>query len=81
VVIDVIRDPASQSLVQAAVALAETLGAEVTAEGIEMAEEAEALKQAGCHELQGYYFGAPTVRSEILRRIVRERQAVGELRA
>lgn len=75
VVIDVIRDPASQSLVQAAVALAETLGAEVTAEGIEMAEEAEALKRAGCHELQGYYFGAPTVRSEILRRISRERQA------
>lgn len=81
VVIDVIRDPASQSLVQAAVALAETLGAEVTAEGIEMAEEAEALKQAGCHELQGYYFGAPTVRSEILRRIVREQQAAGQLRA
>lgn len=81
VVIDVIRDPASQSLVQAAVALAETLGAEVTAEGIEMAEEAEALKRAGCHELQGYYFGAPTVRSEILRRISRERQAVEQLLA
>ncbi|SCM78165.1 putative Transmembrane sensory box GGDEF/EAL family protein [uncultured Pleomorphomonas sp.] len=81
VVIDVIRDPASQSLVQAAVALAETLGAEVTAEGIEMAEEAEALKEAGCHELQGYYFGAPTVRSEILRRIARERQAAEQLLA
>lgn len=81
VVIDVIRDPASQSLVQAAVALAETLGAEVTAEGIEMAEEAEALKRAGCHELQGYYFGAPTVRSEILRRISRERQATERLLA
>ncbi len=81
VVIDVIRDPASQSLVQAAVALAETLGAEVTAEGIEMAEEAEALKRAGCHELQGYYFGAPTVRSEILRRIAREKQAVEHLLA
>lgn len=81
VVIDVIRDPASQSLVQAAVALAETLGAEVTAEGIEMAEEAEALRRAGCHELQGYYFGAPTVRSEILRRIARERQAVEQLLA
>ncbi|WP_370676498.1 putative bifunctional diguanylate cyclase/phosphodiesterase [Pleomorphomonas sp. PLEO] len=81
VVIDVIRDPASQSLVQAAVALAETLGAEVTAEGIEMAEEAEALKRAGCHELQGYYFGAPTVRSEILRRIDRERRAIGQLSA
>jgi len=78
VVIDVIRDPASQSLVQAAVALAETLGAEVTAEGIEVAEEADALKRAGCHELQGYYFGAPTVRSEILRRIERERQAASQ---
>lgn len=73
VVIDVIRDPASQSLVEAAVALAETLGAEVTAEGIELAEEAEALKRAGCHELQGYYFGSPTVQSEILRRLARER--------
>ena len=81
VVIDVIRDPASQSLVQAAVALAETLGAEVTAEGIEMAEEAEALKQAGCHELQGYYFGSPTVCSEIVRRLAREHETAAQKRA
>lgn len=72
VVIDVLADPASRSLVEAAVALSETLGAEVTAEGIELAEEAEALKRAGCHELQGFYFGSPTVPSEILRRLARQ---------
>lgn len=81
VVIDAVRDPASRSLVEAAVALAETLGAEVTAEGIELAEEAEALKAAGCHELQGYFFGSPTVPSEILRRLEREDGRVASRRA
>lgn len=34
-------------------------GAQVVAEGVELAEEAEALKECGIHLLQGYYFGRP----------------------
>ncbi|WP_237153342.1 bifunctional diguanylate cyclase/phosphodiesterase [Oryzibacter oryziterrae] len=69
VVIDVATDPASQQFVESTVALADTLGVEVTAEGIERPDEAQALRKAGCHELQGFHFGPPTVSEEILRRL------------
>lgn len=72
VVIDVARDPASQQLVRSTVALADTLGVNVTAEGIERADEADTLTAAGCRELQGYYFGAPTMPDELVRRLKRE---------
>ena len=72
VVIDVVKDAASQQLVNSTVALADALGVEVTAEGIEKQDEAEALKKAGCRELQGYHFGAPTTASELARRLKRE---------
>ncbi len=40
VVLDVLKDPASQKLVQATVALADALGVGVTAEGFEQEDEA-----------------------------------------
>jgi diguanylate cyclase (GGDEF)-like protein len=75
VIIDVVSDPASQKLVASTVALADALGVEVTAEGIEREEEAEMLKAAGCHELQGYRFGAPTTAAELVRRLKRDNGA------
>jgi EAL domain-containing protein (putative c-di-GMP-specific phosphodiesterase class I) len=41
------------------------MGMEVTAEGVEKPEEASILKLAGCHCLQGYYFGKPQSAAEI----------------
>jgi len=76
VIIDVVRDPASQKLVEATVALADALGVGVTAEGIEREDEAVILKSAGCHELQGYHFGSPTTAAEITRRMAASRQAL-----
>jgi EAL domain-containing protein (putative c-di-GMP-specific phosphodiesterase class I) len=68
----VVTDPASQQLVMSTVKLADALGVEVTAEGIEKEDEADVLKKAGCHELQGYHFGAPTTAAELLRRLRRD---------
>lgn len=76
VVLDVLKDPASQKLVQATVALADALGVGVTAEGIEQEDEAVILKEAGCQELQGYHFGSPTTAAEIARRMTSSRQAL-----
>lgn len=41
--------------------LADATGAQVIAEGVECAEEAGAARTAGCHLLQGYFFGRPTL--------------------
>ncbi len=52
-------DDANQSIVQAVIALAHGLGIEVTAEGIETAEQRDLLRDLGCDRGQGYYFARP----------------------
>jgi EAL domain-containing protein (putative c-di-GMP-specific phosphodiesterase class I) len=49
----------SVAIVQAILALAGGLGVETTAEGIETAEQADAMRDLGCSQLQGFYFGRP----------------------
>ncbi len=47
------------AIVRFVVGLAETLGLEVTAEGIERLEQAEALLALGCHHGQGFLYERP----------------------
>ncbi len=42
-----------------AISLAQNLGLEVVAEGVETEEQSEQLKKLGCHLLQGYLFAKP----------------------
>lgn len=49
----------SVAIVHAILALARGLGVETTAEGVETAPQAEAMRDLGCTQLQGYYFGHP----------------------
>lgn len=54
--------PGSQSdigLVSAILAMAQSLGLDVTAEGIETQEQADVLRDMGCPAIQGYFFGKP----------------------
>ncbi|MBC2668423.1 putative bifunctional diguanylate cyclase/phosphodiesterase [Novosphingobium piscinae] len=53
------RDPKALLLVTGMVHLANGLEMSVTAEGIETEQQAALFRLAGCHELQGYYFGMP----------------------
>jgi len=47
------------AIVDASVRLGHAIGMSVTAEGIETAEQAEALRKLGCNRGQGYYFARP----------------------
>jgi diguanylate cyclase (GGDEF)-like protein/PAS domain S-box-containing protein len=48
------------AIVSAAIVLADALGFEVVAEGVETAEQLAVLRRLGCGRAQGYYFGKPT---------------------
>jgi EAL domain-containing protein (putative c-di-GMP-specific phosphodiesterase class I) len=52
-------DPKAAAIVDTVVALGRTLALTITAEGVETAEQAKALKDAGCDQGQGYLFGRP----------------------
>jgi diguanylate cyclase (GGDEF)-like protein/PAS domain S-box-containing protein len=56
---DLAFDPDDAAIVRAIVAVAHELMLEVTAEGVETAEQAEFLTTHGCTEAQGYYFARP----------------------
>ncbi|MDR5865346.1 EAL domain-containing protein [Halomonas koreensis] len=55
------RDPRRQALVRAMVAMAEPLRVTLIAEGVEEAEEARWLFEAGIPLQQGYYFARPAL--------------------
>ncbi len=56
---DVLTDPDDAAIAKTIVALAQTLGLEVIAEGIETAEQRASLAKLGCHYYQGYFFSRP----------------------
>ena len=53
------NSPQNLAVTKAIIGLGHTLGLTVTAEGVESAADAEVLRQAGCDELQGFYFARP----------------------
>jgi diguanylate cyclase (GGDEF)-like protein len=53
------RSPTAPALIEAIVNLAQALGAATVAEGIELAEQATALRKLGCDRGQGYYYCRP----------------------
>ena len=56
-------------LVEGVVRIADALGLEVTAEGIETYGQATALRWYGCQRGQGYYFARPMERADALRAV------------
>jgi diguanylate cyclase (GGDEF)-like protein/PAS domain S-box-containing protein len=63
---EVHTDPQSASMVSAIIALAQNLGMEALAEGIETEEEWRFLAGRGCPYGQGYFFSRPVPADEIL---------------
>jgi len=58
------------SIMQAILALAKTLGASVTAEGVETLQQATTLQAMSCHNMQGYLFSQP-VAAELIPELAR----------
>lgn len=56
---DIVDDPEDRAIVAAIVNLANSLGMQTIAEGVETSEQLEFLRLQGCNEVQGYYFSKP----------------------
>jgi EAL domain-containing protein (putative c-di-GMP-specific phosphodiesterase class I) len=54
--------PGDTAIVSAIVSLAEALGIDAIAEGVEHEAQAAVLREIGCPLAQGYLFGAPATR-------------------
>jgi diguanylate cyclase (GGDEF)-like protein/PAS domain S-box-containing protein len=62
---DLAYDPDDAAIVRAIIAVAQALTLDVTAEGVETAEQADFLKAHSCVEAQGFYFADPVPASEM----------------
>lgn len=56
---DMLKNKDDYAIVKAIIAMADSLGLQTTAEGVEQAEQATALTELGCNFVQGYHFGRP----------------------
>jgi EAL domain-containing protein (putative c-di-GMP-specific phosphodiesterase class I) len=56
---DIARDADSAAIVKAVISLAHILNLRVIAEGVEDEEQHAFLRENGCDQVQGYYFGKP----------------------
>lgn len=53
------QNPISQAIIRSIVSLSRALNLTVVAEGVESREQADMLREAGCDQLQGFYFARP----------------------
>jgi len=63
---DLEHDPDDQAIVRAIVDLGKSFDLAVLAEGVETAEQAVLLRDCGCHQLQGFWFGRPQAAVDVV---------------
>lgn len=68
---DLAPETEDRAIVGAVAALAQTLGLEVVAEGVETQTQFEVLSQLGCDYLQGYLLGRPMAPDALLDRVMK----------
>jgi len=65
-VTDMVASQRSNALVATIVAMGQSLGLQLVAEGVETAAQASALEAMGCHYLQGYHISRPVAAGQLL---------------
>lgn len=65
------ESPEALAIIRAVVAMADSLGMETTAEGVENLEEAELVRRLGCNKIQGFHFGRPMEAEEVRKILAR----------
>jgi diguanylate cyclase (GGDEF)-like protein/PAS domain S-box-containing protein len=56
---DMIENPQARAIIRSVIGLGQGLGMPVVAEGVETAEQLEALRAEGCDQVQGYWISRP----------------------
>ena len=64
-IIDLLNSKGATAIIKSITTLAEALGMETTAEGVESAGQLDILRQQGCSHIQGYYFSRPIVEAAV----------------
>ncbi len=59
----------SQKIMQTTISMAKDLGMKTLAEGVETEEQLKFLREIGCGEIQGYYYGKPQPLEELFRQL------------
>lgn len=78
-VMDIEHSERSNNLVHAIIAMGQSLGLQLVAEGVETAGQAAILKRLGCHHLQGYHISLPIPPEELLALATRLQGSVAAL--
>jgi diguanylate cyclase (GGDEF)-like protein len=73
----VMTDPEDSAITATVISLAHELHLQVTAEGVETAEQLAFLRERGCDEAQGFYFSRPLPAHEFARLLGGARQMLG----
>ncbi len=64
-IIDLLNSKGATAIIKSITTLAEALGMETTAEGVESAGQLDILRQQGCSHIQGYYFSRPVIETAV----------------
>jgi diguanylate cyclase (GGDEF)-like protein len=70
------HNPDDVAIVQAIIAITQSLKLDVIAEGVETLEQKEFLVEAGCPDIQGYLYGHPMPVEEMTRLLIKKEKEV-----
>jgi EAL domain-containing protein (putative c-di-GMP-specific phosphodiesterase class I) len=64
---ELFNEHSASPIIQAIIGIANGYGLHLLAEGVESAKQANALKEIGCYEMQGFFFSEPLNAQEVER--------------
>jgi diguanylate cyclase (GGDEF)-like protein len=66
-IVDLLAHKGATAIIKSITSLAEALGMETTAEGVETIDQLDILREQGCNQIQGYYFSKPVPARDVSR--------------